>query len=443
MEFIIVVFTLVITWGLALGRVKDTLSKGIVFCFLGYWSLSLILSTFNPSSLFNVSISAYILLLAYVLFFVVGFSSFHPKNFKVSANAGIFSIDGICNSWLFRILYILVVSFGIKTLIIQRVALAFYSTGNIKIDPMNLLFEGSRLQYYFYDLICLPFYYFTMALFSYMIFYQKSYRLTKMALLLLIVVYSLIGGGRATVILVAFFLVFFLFSGERISATNSNIKRRKISLKAIIISLIVGLFLFFGMVYITYIGLYGIGHVDANDFFDTSGMLVDQILVYSLGPFRAFDYALSHPEIFLKSGFHFIRASFCGFDYLLSLVFGVLGFPFVPINYDTMSVMQDLSIDVGNNISFNYAYTSVLYHYIDFGAIGVCFYGFLFGYLCRKIVLLSYMKSSFYYLVLLSFIFYMLMYSIFSSFFNKDFTVLFIVLLFLMAKKEKRYLRYE
>ena len=232
--------------------------------------------------------------------------------------------------------------------------------------------------------------------------------------------------------------MFIYFAGDRIHTSNNEIRPIRISPKSIIVGALVVGVLFFGMVYVTYIGQHGIDGVDSKDFQDTSGHFVNQILVYSLGPFRAFDYALSHPSLYFNSGYHFFRATFCGFDYFVSLVCGVLGFHFTPVNYFTLSIMQDTEIMVGNDLGFNYAYTSVLYPYMDLGVVGVCCYGLLFGFLCRKMILLSYKKSSFYYLALLGFVFYMLMYTVFSNLFNKDYTVLYLALLLYLANKNKR-----
>lgn len=438
MNSILVIFVLIICWVLVLGQVRDSLSKGIVVCFLGYWSISLLLSLLNPSGLFNVSFRVYFILSVHLLLFIIGYTAIPNKYFKVSTNAGHYNVVSICKSVLFWGLFAGVLLFGISTLINQRAALALYTTGNVKVDPMNLLFEGSRLRYYLYDLLCVPFYYFSMALFSYLIFYQKGYLIHKIGLLILIVVYSLIGGGRVTILMILFYLIFFFFTGERIRKSNREIRKIKISLRTVIVIACIVLVLFGGMAYVTYVGRNGLEGFNQKELVDSSSDVADQILTYSLGPFRAFDYALAHPNIFFNSGYHFFRATFCGFDYFLSLVFGVFGLKFEPINYLSLSIMQDTPIQVGDGIGFNYAYTSVIYPYIDLRFFGVCFYGLLFGYLCRYIIIKAYKKSSFYYLALLSFIFYMLMYTVFSNLFNKDYTVLYIFLLLYLARKDKK-----
>lgn len=438
MALLLVSFVLFLCWLLALDCVKDSLSRGILLCFLGYWTISLITSLFNPSGLYNVSIRTYFILLVHLLMFILGYIVLPSSECVISSKAGRYSIDSICTSKLFWLLYWSILIFGLITLINQRAALAFYTTGNIKVDPMNLLFEGSRLRYYFYDLVCTPFYYFSMALFSFLVIYQKRRRIEKIALFVLIIVYSLIGGGRVTIIMILFYLLFFFIAGDRISSSNYEIKKKRISIKTILLSTLIVVFLFGGMAYVTYIGKNGLEGFGQKEFIETSNDVVDQLVVYSLGPFRAFDYALNHPEVYFNSGYHFVRATFCGFDYLVSLALGVFGIHYSPINYLSLSIMQENPIQVGNNIGFNYAYTSVIYPYIDMGFIGVCFYGLLFGYLCRLIIVKAYKKSSFYYLALLSFIFYMLMYTVFSNLFNKDFSVIYIVLLLYLAKKEKR-----
>jgi oligosaccharide repeat unit polymerase len=80
------------------------------------------------------------------------------------------------------------------------------------------------------------------------------------------------------------------------------------------------------------------------------------------------------------------RATLGGLDYDLELVLHALGLDYKSINYDTVSILQDRTIMVGNSIDWNYAYTSLYFYIHDFGYMGVFIIPFVLGYIVRLFV---------------------------------------------------------
>lgn len=430
MTLILVLFCFISLWIIVRSFIHDKVSKRVIYCFIFYWIISLSISTFNPYNLYAVSTKSYVLLLLNVFSITIGYCTVgNTADFSLSKKE-VLNFDIIFKSKIFWIMYIVILIFGINTFRTQYTALMFYTTGNLKLDPMGLLFHNSKLQYYFFNLICTPYYYACMALFSYCILYERSRYKSEIALLLLVLVYSFIGGGRVSVFFIAFYLMMFYFWGDRIQKSNNKIKQINISIKTIILSIIFAGILIFGMVFVTAVGQTGLSsELDLKEAYNS---LINQFIIYSIGSFRAFDYALQHPDTYF-SDYCFGRASLCGLDYLLSLIGGVVGIHFTPINYQTLSVLQNNTIPIGHEQYFNYAYTNAIYAYYDFGGVGIVVIGFIMGRFFRRVIWLCYKKSSIAYFIMSCFTFYILMHTVFSNYFNKNYTVPFILILYLLG----------
>lgn len=440
MNLVLVIISLFFLWVIVRSNVQDKVSKRVIYCLILYWIISLAISTFNPLGLYNVSTTTYILLLLNVFAITIGYCTVGESKDYLYPDKRSFCIDEVIKSYSFWIIFIIVFIFGIYTIRNQYAALLYYTAGNLKVDPMGLLFQGSRFKYYFFNLFCTPFYYSCMAIFSYCILYERKYVKSIIALLALIFVYSFIGGGRVTVLFVAFYLLMMYFWGDRIHYSNNDIKAVHLSPKTIILFSIFAILLFGGMVYVTAVGISGIsGKLDLDGAYDE---LLTLFVTYSVGPFRAFDYALQHPDVYFGD-YCIGRASLGGLDYLLSLIAGVFGIHFTPVNYSTLTILQDTQIQVGKETSFNYAYTNAMYSYYDFGVLGIIIMGFLFGRFFRRVIKLCYNKSSIAYLILSCFSFYILMHTVFSNYFNKNFTVPLILVLLVLGnlsiKRVKKY----
>lgn len=395
--------------------------------------LTLGMSTFNLFNLYEVSFRAYIYLLLNVFSIIFGFCSYSNTQSFRTYDPQPFDFDQVLKSKHFWGIFLVVLVFGIITLRTQFGVLLMYTTGNIKVDPMGLLFQGSKLKYYFFNLFCTPFYYVCMALFSYCLLYERYRLKTILALLALVATYSFIGGGRVSVMFIVFYLLMFYFWGERINYSNSRIKPIRISLKTLLYSSALGVVLFFAMTFVTAMGQSGLSsNLDLKEAYNS---LMKQFVVYSLGSFRAFDYALQHPGMYFGD-YCYGRATFCGLDYLLSLVGGVVGMGFTPINYQTQSILQETSIPIGLDETFNYAYTNAMYSYYDLGVVGIIVIGFLMGRFYRWVIRLCYNTSSVSYLILSCFTFYILMHTVFSNYFNKNFTVPLIKVLIYYGKRK-------
>jgi len=141
------------------------------------------------------------------------------------------------------------------------------------------------------------------------------------------------------------------------------------------------------MVYLTFARIFslemGLDALQDGELVGLAGeAFLGNVWVYSVGPFRALDYALSHPSIF---GFHFGRLTFAAVDEMIGIPIRMIGFDYPIMNRQIGAIIQDEIIFIGTS-DFNALYTSVLRFYYDFGVLGVAVLSFLFGAVLRGAV---------------------------------------------------------
>ena len=161
--------------------------------------------------------------------------------------------------------------------------------------------------------------------------------------------------------------------------------------------------------------------------------LNETFLSYSVWPFRAFDYALSHDYIGKAGGYQYGRASFCGMDFLLSSFLKRFGIKYQSSREITNGYLQGTQIAISKDKTMNYSYTNAIYHYYDFGVIGIIIFPFLFGLFCRYVIKRFYKERSLSLLAILTFLYFIAMHTVFSWYFNKPFTLLYIILLLIVS----------
>lgn len=100
---------------------------------------------------------------------------------------------------------------------------------------------------------------------------------------------------------------------------------------------------------------------------DAANTLFEHFIVYFVGSFRAFDYAVEHYDNLL--GLNFGRMTLAGFDEIYALAFRSLGFNIMPFSNYWGEILAE-PIQVGNDVFFNALYTAVFNFYFDFGVLG-------------------------------------------------------------------------
>jgi oligosaccharide repeat unit polymerase len=138
------------------------------------------------------------------------------------------------------------------------------------------------------------------------------------------------------------------------------------------------------MVYLTFARIFsleaGTDVLQDTDLLSLVGeAFLDNVGVYAVGPFRALDYALSHPSIV---GFHFGRLTFAAVDEVIGVPLRLFGIDYPIMNREIATIIQDDVIFIGST-DFNALYTGVFRFYYDFGVPGVAVLSFLFGAVLR------------------------------------------------------------
>lgn len=436
MIVIIITYTIVIL-SISSVVIKDSFSRLIIFTFLGYWLLSMSISSINPYGLYDVSPKTYILLMLHLAFFLFGFSMFKIKRNTLNVKSTMENdILFLFKNRLFIIFFLLAIFLAISTLRHQYIILAssMYNTGNIKVDILELLFSGSRLKYYYYSLVGSSLEVISFSIISYLLIYKRSsHKKIIFLILLFLIPMALIGGGRISIMMILYYMLLSLYS---CNLQNTNLKIRDFFSPRIVTigsALIISTFII--MTYVTFLGGgYG-DSFDIDTFNKASNALLRQFVTYSIGPFRAFDISIHNPDFYYSSSPFFGRATLGGLDYLINLAASALSIPYNPVNAETVSLLQETAISIGPSDGFNYAYTILFFYIQDMGLLGIAFFPFFIGATIRYFIYsYTYRARTLGMFGAISFSFFGMIHSVFANVLAKPYAIIVIIFLLLYDK---------
>ena len=433
---LIIVFVLLL---LAIkARVHDTLSKFALYSFVVYWYVSLISSTFSPYQLLEVSFGTYLLLILGTCSFVIGMlalGSSRKNNKVVTFDRTKISrvIEKLLKSKILFISYILTIVYFLQ-FAITAVALAALQ-GHAEMQEQNeLIFMGNDLAQVLFGYVATPLFHIALILMAYIFQNLKGniarFIVPLIILLLYFIEFFVIAGGRSTVIIA---LIYFAITYVCLVPFEQI---RKISFKKILGLLIIGVVI---AVSFTYMNLYrSTGTFDKTENEeDSSGGVVEMVARYSLSPIVMFDRSLKYRYVDMF-GYQYGKATLMGFDVWISTGLRQIGFTY-KTSTNIPEYLEDnyFAYDKKGTLT-NYAYTGLLYHYLDFGVLGVFLFPFLFGLLSRMMIMVFYKRTSFYSFLLIGINYFMMMHSLFTCYFLKAWVALYVmVLLFLVFRKNK------
>ena len=168
-----------------------------------------------------------------------------------------------------------------------------------------------------------------------------------------------------------------------------------------------------------------------------------QFITYSLLPFRLFDYALSN-QYLDKIGYQYGLSTFDGLNRYAWIILKKFGITISLVSENTTDFFQDSWISVGEDTVANYAYTNAIYHYLDFGVLGIFIFPFLFGIFFRLLIKRFYKSFSVPLYCLLFYLFFVLMHMIFTWHIQKMYALAFIgIMTFYSFKKRKIVMKYS
>jgi len=425
---IILILLFIVTVTVVTSFIEDKISKSLILCIVGFWFVILFFSSLNPLDLKEVSLYTYVLMLINIFSFVGGCCVIRVKK-NISKSK--FNIESIFSSKIFILLLLLSILIAAVMYNFQRTLLNdIEDLGYIRANFFELIFEGNLPLLIIYYFLLHPLYHVSLVLFSYLIFFNFNWKY-----LLLIVsyigIFSLLGGGRAAFIIILLYCVLGQIVKSFISVNDG--------LKIISIPKFYYALLFSAMIIsASLVTSKRVGENEMNLESLKNGveLFSEDFIIYTVGPIRACDYVLADRfvENNISDDFFLGLATFSGVDYLLDLVTKRIGINYASTHNKTRTLLQNTKVPISNNIEVNYTFTNVLYHYLDFGVFGVFLFPFLMGLFFRNIIKRNYRSPSLQKLIIIGFTFFILMQSPFTCYFNKLFTLPFILCLLIYDK---------
>lgn len=418
---------------------QSRIAKRMLYVIVSYWMISLFVSTFNPYHLYPVSFNTYFWLTVNVSSFVIGYLSIRGNSKldydRITVPIG---VDRLFKSYKFWGLLVICIAFTLYIYSQQSAVVLAYNIGYLRQNFAELMFTGKPMLSFVYMTLLKSFYEFTLFLGLYLIIYKRDF--TKIAVLLIFIVpFMFLAGGRTRAMMVAFYFIFLLIFSPLLNHAQETKSPLTFRLKHVFF-ISISLFLLF--ILFSYTSMIRLGYTDFS--FEALREGVDKSLLqlcsYSIGPFRAFDIATHSNYIDMVGGYKFGQASIGGLEsFLERIIRHLIGVQIPNVNESTLQYLQDTTISVGTHdvTDFNFAYTNAIYHYFDFGYIGIIIWPFLFGrFFCRQTIKAE-KNPSLPTLVLVAFLFEIAIYSVFSLLTVEPFAIPYIIFLLVLIKINK------
>jgi len=381
--------------------IQDGIARCMIYVYLGWWSLCLIVSTFNFLDMYPVTYTTYAILLLNVFMFTFGFiifpgtSTFQNK----TVNNGRLFINYKINFHMNRTV--------ISILLLLSIYLFYYfSKYNAELlivgssEARNMRFFvgpvfSSTIEVLFFNFIIEAVSMYLVAILAFCIVFGYIKNIIFCLTAINLYFFSGIGAGRGILINAGFAigLLFLIKNILRSKIKNSNrLKlfsnqniKNTIKHTLILLSYIVAVLLLIAYsIYLTAMRM-NITEMNSDLIIVGGNVFAEQVLSYCTGSFRLLDYAINNPSYF--NGHHYGSATFAGFDEMAGYVINLFGLDYQITNHFIGDVTGK-NIYVGGGLSMNALYTCVYRFYFDFNTSGVIIFSFIFGLLVRKSIFL-------------------------------------------------------
>lgn len=418
----------------------DPLSKRVLYPFLLLWGISLFISIFNPYGLYSVSFFTYILLFISVFSFLFGFISI-PKIKVATANKISYLnivIDKQLDGIIYNKIYIIIILISIVICIAIFQQYKYLLLDEQDIDRSQAVLEACKNTNLglFYSFLLEPLFLISNFICSYCIIFHKKLWVIIIHVVY-IISYSLLGGGRISylVLFLALYFVFFL--------KQKTIRKKKIKKKSFVFLSFSIISVYIFLCYLSTNRTVGIVSFNWESFsWDNilygSNILNEHFITYLTLPFRLLDHAFKTNYVDQIGGYQFGLCTFDGIDRYIYLILNKLGVDYQMNAIKTIYFFQDARVNVASDIVANYAYTYLLFFFVDFGVLGILFIPYLFGAFISKMIKLFFKRPNIAQLIFVFYLFYLSIYSIFTWELQKEYSLLFILFLFVWSKKLKR-----
>lgn len=420
--------------------VTDYISRMFVLFFASFWFISLMISTFNPLGLFEVSDRVYFILFCNVISFVMGFcilKASHVYSRETSVAIFSYSLERFLNNKIIIALGISAILFVLVTAQKQMALLAIdandmadFSTGR------NDALFSSPLLSIVYNLLIPVAFQISLFLFAYFLLFNKKI-VYLVVLGIFVISRALIGGSRGSLFVIVVYIVCLYFMRNLLTKQTRQKKRRsKLFYVFTIPTLVVGIY--FILVFLTSMR-HGDIEMNSQTYEEHSTGLQHTFINYSCGPFRAMDYGLKNHFDDYAGGMLMGRSTFSGLEDLVNLFTKRIGIDLDPVSQRTVQHQQDIRISVSKSFhQFNYAYTNAMIFYYDGKLLGVIFFSFIFGCVVKCAIREMYREMTLPIVLLVAYLFYGIYHSTFTWFLVKNYAWLYIIILLIWHRFEKK-----
>ncbi len=421
--YIIVAFIFVLCIVFAMCYSKDRVSSFCLFSFVIYWGVSLFASCFNPFGMSTNSDETYFILILGMISFVLGFILFEFRTSVSEREINIIrlkeKVSAITKGKLLNILYIGCTAFAMKFMVTALI-MSQINGGTLSGDDRGeILFEGSYMYKFFYHFIMNPLYYVTLSFLCVVVLTKIRKRMLFCIISVSFIIASVIlSGGRNKFVII---LMYFLFSYV---CVTKNIRYHFFRIRNIVVYSVVGILMFIAMALQTGFRSTGTYSLTGDDFTESIISMGETFGVYSVIPIRLFDYALNNYYFDKFGGAKYGRASVAGFDGIATGVIRRFSGIEIESTLEIVDYLQDNEIYIiPGNHPYNYCYTALFFCYMDLGVFGVIIIPFFFGLLFRYYIFQLYKYSSLPAFILVCFGYFMMMHSLFQTYFVKNWTM--------------------
>lgn len=356
-------------------RIPKKLARVYLYVVLAIWIIPLGISMLNPFDLYSVSLETYIIVLIGSFSFIIGYSFTRQKREPNNEANIVNSITNLSKLSLFKIFFLFNFLFiGILAVAQWKLIEMQGGMGNLKLDLFELIFNNNSILYFIYQALSIPLFYILSMIVTFSLISGK-FNKTIILYLVYILIFSYVGGKRGYfAIFIQYFLIAFIV---RLNITKLK-NMRKIPIAKIAL---IGGAMIVGAAYMTASGKSSTGDDSINAALSENSK---NYILYQIGPYRAFDYALENNYLDKYGAYTYGRSSFGGFfDYYGSGILKLLGLNIKDARSLSMKPLQDNSIYISRDRDWNFSFTSFYYFLFDFGWLGIIIVPLIFGMFVR------------------------------------------------------------
>lgn len=345
--------------------------------FLVWWGGLIFISGTDPFGLYSVSVDVYLLVFLFVFSYFLGFiaiSQPSQKSFGETFIGVFYEYEKLAqNKWFnFFICLCMVVLFYYVKKYYGYISINGNENARTARFESGVIF-GSSIEAVVYDYFISATMWFLKFLVAFGVVFGRTRKFIWFLSVGCCLLYLMFGAGRNIILEIIIFTILLLWV-KSATLGSKDVNKRRGGLLSSILSL--GFFYFFA-VYATYFRMQdeGGGYTLA----DANLAILEHLIIYCVGSFRALDYAYNNLQGVLGGGYGIF--TFSGFDDIVSLTLRFLGFDFIPYSNYWGTLLAE-PINIGSVQQFNSLYTAIFNFYFDFGVLGVFLGGLGFGMVC-------------------------------------------------------------